>query len=61
MLTDEIKEAIEKHLVSAVTASSNGTPNVVPIGFTRPIHNKRMLIIDVMNIGNFEEKTRYHL
>ena len=34
MLTDEMKEAIEKNLVFVATASSDGTPNVVPIGFT---------------------------
>lgn len=61
MLTDEMKKAIEKNLVFVATASSDGTPNVVPIGFTRPIDNKRILIVDVFmkkTINNLEENPK---
>ncbi|BDH79363.1 MAG TPA: flavin-nucleotide-binding protein [Methanothermobacter sp.] len=64
MLTDEMKEAIEKNLVFVATASSDGTPNVVPIGFTRPIDNKRILIVDVFmkkTLNNLEENPRVSL
>jgi len=64
MLTDEMKEAIEKNLVFVATASSDGTPNVVPIGFTRPIDNKRILIVDVFmkkTIDNLEENPKVSL
>ena len=61
MLTDEMKEAIEKNLVFVATASSDGTPNVVPIGFTRPIDDKRILIVDVFmkkTLSNLEENPK---
>ncbi|MBC7117434.1 pyridoxamine 5'-phosphate oxidase family protein [Methanothermobacter tenebrarum] len=61
MLTDEMKEAIEKNLVFVATASSDGTPNVVPIGFARPIDDKRILIVDVFmkkTLSNLEENPK---
>jgi len=61
MLNDEMIDAIEKNLVFVATASSDGTPNVVPIGFTRPIDDKRILIVDVFmkkTISNLEENPK---
>jgi len=61
MLNDEMIDAIEKNLAFVATASSDGTPNVVPIGFTRPIDDKRILIVDVFmkkTISNLEENPK---
>ncbi|BAW31239.1 MAG TPA: pyridoxamine 5'-phosphate oxidase family protein [Methanothermobacter sp.] len=61
MLNDEMIDAIEKNLVFVATASSDGTPNLVPIGFTRPIDDKRILIVDVFmkkTINNLEENPK---
>ncbi len=61
MLTDEMMDAIEKNLVFIATASSDGTPNVVPIGFVRPIDNKRILIVDIYmkkTLSNLEENPK---
>jgi predicted pyridoxine 5'-phosphate oxidase superfamily flavin-nucleotide-binding protein len=56
VLNDELKEAIEKNLVFLATASSQGVPNVVPIGFARPIDDETILIAD-----NYMKKTRKNL
>jgi predicted pyridoxine 5'-phosphate oxidase superfamily flavin-nucleotide-binding protein len=56
VLNDELKEAIEKNLVFLATASIQGVPNVVPIGFARPIDDKTILIAD-----NYMNKTRKNL
>ena len=56
LLNDELKEAIEKNLVFLATASIQGVPNVVPIGFARPIDDKTILIAD-----NYMNKTRKNL
>ena len=45
-MTEEMMDAIEKDLVFLATASSEGIPNVVPIGFARPIDNGSILIAD---------------
>jgi predicted pyridoxine 5'-phosphate oxidase superfamily flavin-nucleotide-binding protein len=56
VLKDELKEAIEKNLVFLATASIQGVPNVVPIGFARPIDDETILIAD-----NYMNKTRKNL
>lgn len=49
--------AIEKdNLVFLATATADGTPNVVPIGFARPIDNKTIMLVD-----NFMKKTHQNL
>nr|WP_243687132.1 pyridoxamine 5'-phosphate oxidase family protein [Methanobacterium formicicum] len=55
-MTEEMMEAIEKDLVFLATASSEGIPNVVPIGFARPIDNGSILIAD-----NYMNKTRKNI
>ncbi len=56
MMTEEMMDAIEKDLVFLATASSEGIPNVVPIGFARPIDNGSILIAD-----NYMNKTRKNI
>ena len=55
-MTDEMMDAIEKDLVFLATASNDGIPNVVPIGFARPIDNGHILIAD-----NYMKKTRKNI
>lgn len=56
-MTDEMMDAVEKeNVVFFATATKNGTPNVVPIGFARPLDNKTILIVD-----NYMNKTRENL
>ncbi len=55
-MTEEMMDAIEKDLVFLATASSEGIPNVVPIGFARPIDNRSILIAD-----NYMNKTRKNI
>jgi predicted pyridoxine 5'-phosphate oxidase superfamily flavin-nucleotide-binding protein len=55
-MTDEMMDAIEKDLVFLATASGEGIPNVVPIGFARPIDNGSILIAD-----NYMKKTRKNI
>lgn len=55
-MTDEMMDAIEKDLVFLATASGEGIPNVVPIGFARPIDNGNILIAD-----NYMKKTRKNI
>ncbi len=56
LLNDEIKEAIEKNLVFLATSSVEGIPNVVPVGFARPLDDNKILIAD-----NYLKKTRKNL
>jgi predicted pyridoxine 5'-phosphate oxidase superfamily flavin-nucleotide-binding protein len=57
VMTEEMMEAIEKdNVVFFATATADGTPNVVPIGFARPIDNKTIMIVD-----NYMNKTRKNL
>ncbi len=56
VLNAEMKEAIEKNLVFLATSSPEGVPNVVPIGFARPINDDTVLIAD-----NYMKKTRENL
>jgi uncharacterized protein len=55
-MTEEMMDAIEKDLVFLATASREGIPNVVPIGFARPIDNGSILIAD-----NYMNKTRKNI
>lgn len=57
VMTKEMMDAIEKdNLVFLATANDDGTPNVVPIGFARPLDEKTILIAD-----NYMNKTRENL
>ena len=57
VMTEEMMDAIEKdNVVFLATATAEGTPNVVPIGFARPIDNKTIMIVD-----NYMNKTRKNL
>ncbi|MGB9979192.1 pyridoxamine 5'-phosphate oxidase family protein [Methanobacterium sp.] len=57
VMTEEMMDAIEKdNMVFLATATEDGTPNVVPIGFARPIDNKTIMIVD-----NYLNKTRKNL
>ena len=55
-MTNEMMDAIEKDLVFIGTANADGVPNVVPIGFARPIDADTILIAD-----NYMNKTRQNL
>jgi predicted pyridoxine 5'-phosphate oxidase superfamily flavin-nucleotide-binding protein len=55
-MTKEMIDALEKDLVFLATASSDGVPNVVPIGFARPIDEETILIAD-----NYMTKTHQNL
>ena len=57
VMTEEMMDAIEKdNVVFLATATADSTPNVVPIGFARPIDNKTIMIVD-----NYMNKTRKNL
>jgi uncharacterized protein len=57
VMTKEMMDAIEKdNLVFLATATAEGTPNVVPIGFARPIDSETIMIVD-----NFMNKTHKNL
>ena len=55
-MTKEMIDAVEKDLVFLATSSKEGIPNVVPIGFARPIDSETILIAD-----NYMNKTRKNL
>ncbi|MBZ2165355.1 pyridoxamine 5'-phosphate oxidase family protein [Methanobacterium spitsbergense] len=55
-MTKEMIDAVEKDLVFLATSSKEGIPNVVPIGFARPIDDETILIAD-----NYMNKTRKNL
>ncbi len=55
-MTKEMMDALEKDLVFLATATPDGVPNVVPIGFARPIDEETILIAD-----NYMNKTRKNL
>lgn len=49
--------AIDKdNLIFLATATADGTPNVVPIGFARPLDSETIMIVD-----NFMKKTHKNL
>lgn len=55
-MTNEMMDAIEKDLVFLATATEDGIPNVVPIGFARPLDENTILIAD-----NYMNKSRKNL
>lgn len=55
-LNDDLKKAINENLVYIATSDTNGTPNVVPIGFCKVINEDTLLIAD-----NFMKKTLSNL
>jgi uncharacterized protein len=46
VMTDEMMEVIKGSIAYVATATANGVPNVVPIGFIKPLDNKTVLIAD---------------
>ncbi len=57
VMTQEMMDAVEKdNVVFLATADTEGKPNVVPIGFARPIDEKTILLVD-----NYMKKTRENL
>ena len=57
VMTQEMMDAVEKdNVVFFATATKEGVPNVVPIGFARPIDEKTIMIVD-----NYLNKTRKNL
>lgn len=46
VMTDEMMEVIEDSRAYVATATPAGVPNVVPIGFIKPLNNKTVLIAD---------------
>ncbi len=55
-MTNEMMDAIEKDLVFLATSTEDGIPNVVPIGFARPLDENTILIAD-----NYMNKSRKNL
>jgi len=56
-MNKDMMDAIEKdNVVFLATATEDGVPNVVPIGFARPIDDETILLVD-----NFMRKTRKNL
>ena len=55
-MTKDMMDAMEKDIVFLATTSPEGIPNVVPIGFARPIGEDSILIAD-----NYMNKTRQNL
>lgn len=57
VMTQEMMDAVEKdNVVFLATATKEGIPNVVPIGFARPIDEKTIMIVD-----NYMNKTAENL
>jgi len=57
VMTREMMNAVEKdNVVFLATATKDGVPNVVPIGFARPVDEKTIMIVD-----NYLKKTRENL
>ncbi|MGC9516106.1 MAG: pyridoxamine 5'-phosphate oxidase family protein [Methanomicrobiales archaeon] len=57
VMTEEMMEAIEKNkLIFLATSNEDNVPNVVPIGFARPLDSKTVLIVD-----NYMHKTHENL
>ncbi|MFC2019244.1 pyridoxamine 5'-phosphate oxidase family protein [Chloroflexota bacterium] len=57
IITEEMKRMITKvRIPSIATATRNGKPNVVPIGFTKVISENEILLMD-----NYMNKTRANI
>lgn len=55
-MNKDMMDTIEKDNVVFLSTCSDNTPNVVPIGFARPIDNEHILLVD-----NYMNKTRENL
>lgn len=55
-MNKDMMDTIEKDNVVFLSTCSDNTPNVVPIGFARPIDNEHILLVD-----NYMNKTRGNL
>ena len=55
-MSKEMMDAIEKDNVVFLSTSADNIPNVVPIGFARPLDDENILFVD-----NFMNKTRDNL
>ena len=55
-MNDAMMDVLRDGLVFVATSSGSGVPNVVPIGFARPLDESTILIAD-----NFMDKTRKNL
>ena len=55
-LSGDVLDVLRDGLVFVATSSGSGVPNVVPIGFARPLDESTILIAD-----NFMDKTRKNL
>ena len=56
MLTEAMQRICEENLAYLATSSSDGKPNVVPVGLVKVLDDHRILIVDV-----FFNKTRKNL
>lgn len=56
MMSDEIMEMLDENLVYLATSTTEGKPNVVPIGLCQAVNMNQLIIIDVMF-----DKTRKNL
>ena len=55
-MSKEMMDAIEKDNVVFLSTCSDDVPNVVPIGFARPLDDENILLVD-----NFMKKTHENL
>ena len=55
-MNKDMMDAIEKDNVVFLSTTSDNIPNVVPIGFARPIDDENILLVD-----NFMNKTHANL
>ena len=55
-MNKEMMDAIEKDNVVFLSTCADNIPNVVPIGFARPLDNENILLVD-----NFMNKTHENL
>jgi hypothetical protein len=55
-MNEDMMDAIEKDNVVFLSTCSDDVPNVVPIGFARPLDDEKILLVD-----NFMKKTRENL
>ena len=55
-MNEDMMDAIEKDNVVFLSTCSNDEPNVVPIGFARPLDDEKILLVD-----NYMKKTRENL
>ncbi len=61
VMTEEMMEVIEKERAYVATSSKDGVPNVVPIGFIKPLDTKTVLIADsymVKSRANLDENPK---